>query len=119
MPNPKQMEKLAEEAQRRAVDQDAAEGVRFADSQRDDLRIDTPVSTPARNVRLADLPQPILRVSCRRCGRLVEIAKADALRLYGEGVGTKEVAQRVLDNTCVSRTGRHEEDGCWPSLELA
>jgi hypothetical protein len=29
----------------------------------------------------------------------------------------KDVAQRLLDDTCQVRTGRHEEDGCWPSFE--
>ena len=29
----------------------------------------------------------------------------------------KDVAQRLLDNTCRQRTGRHEEDGCWPAFE--
>jgi hypothetical protein len=23
----------------------------------------------------------------------------------------------MLDNTCQKRTGRHEEDGCWPAFE--
>jgi hypothetical protein len=22
----------------------------------------------------------------------------------------------LLDNTCQNRTGRHEEDGCWPAF---
>ncbi|MBB4261458.1 hypothetical protein GGD64_005508 [Bradyrhizobium sp. CIR3A] len=22
----------------------------------------------------------------------------------------------MLDNTCQNRTGRHEEDGCWPAF---
>lgn len=29
----------------------------------------------------------------------------------------KDVGQRLLDNTCTQRTGRHEEDGCWPTFE--
>jgi hypothetical protein len=29
----------------------------------------------------------------------------------------KDVALRLLDDTCQVRTGRHEEDGCWPSFE--
>jgi hypothetical protein len=28
-----------------------------------------------------------------------------------------EVGQRLLENACTARTGRHEEDGCWPSFE--
>jgi hypothetical protein len=58
-----------------------------------------------------------LRVGCRRCGRTVEIQKADAARLYGQDALWKAVGQRLLDNTCTQRTGRHEEDGCWPTFE--
>jgi hypothetical protein len=25
--------------------------------------------------------------------------------------------RRLLDNTCQQRTGKHEEDGCWPAFE--
>jgi hypothetical protein len=32
-------------------------------------------------------------------------------------LATKAVGQRLLDDTCQQRTGRHEEDGCWPSFE--
>jgi hypothetical protein len=69
-----------------------------------------------RTQRLSEIPQHILRVSCSRCGRTVEIQKADAVRLYGTNAICKDVAQRLLDNTCQQRTGRHEEDGCWPSF---
>ena len=67
--------------------------------------------------RLSQIPQHILRVGCRRCGRTVEIQKADAARLYGPDAIWKDVGQRLLDNTCTQRTGRHEEDGCWPVFE--
>ena len=43
--------------------------------------------------------------------RIVEIQKADAVRFYG----AQDVGQRLLDQTCPIRTGRHEEDGCWPN----
>ena len=43
--------------------------------------------------------------------------KADATRLHGEKAVWKDVGQRLLDNTCQQRTGRHEEDGCWPAFE--
>ena len=59
----------------------------------------------------------VLRISCRRCERTVEIQTADAVRLYGGNAVWKDVAQRLLDNTCQKRTGRHEEDGCWPAFE--
>jgi len=67
--------------------------------------------------RLADIPQHVLRASCRRCGRVVEIQKVDAARLYGRDALWKDVGQRLLDNTCTQRTGRQEEDGCWPEFE--
>jgi hypothetical protein len=59
----------------------------------------------------------VLRVSRRRCERTVEAQTADAIRLYCGNAITKDVAQRLLDDTCQQRTGRHEEDGCWPALE--
>ncbi|WP_370108064.1 hypothetical protein [Bradyrhizobium yuanmingense] len=70
-----------------------------------------------RALRLDQIPKDALRVSCRRCARNVEIRKVDAVRLYGPDAVWKNVSQRLLDNTCTERTGRHEEDGCWPSFE--
>ena len=64
--------------------------------------------------RLSQIPQHLLRVNCRRCSRIVEIQKADAAQLYGPDALWKECAQRLLDDTGQVRTGRHEEDGCWP-----
>lgn len=69
-------------------------------------------------LRLTEIPRHLLRVTCRRCGRIVEIQKIDAIRLYGEHGVWKEVGQRLLDSTCTQRTGRHEEDGCWPSYDI-
>jgi hypothetical protein len=71
----------------------------------------------ARALRLSEIPNHVLRVSCSRCARIIEIHKADAVRLYGHTAVWKDVGQRLLDNTCQVRTGRHEEDGCWPSFE--
>jgi hypothetical protein len=51
----------------------------------------------------------MLRVSCRRCERTVEIQTMDAVRLFGGNAIWKDVAQRLLDNTCQQRTGRYEE----------
>lgn len=70
-----------------------------------------------RLLRLSEIPQHLLRVGCRRCGRTVEIQKADATRLYGLDAIWRDVGQRLLDGTCSQRTGRHEEDGCWPSYD--
>jgi hypothetical protein len=66
--------------------------------------------------RLSEIPRHVLRVECRRCLRTVEIQKLDAIRMYGEHATWKEVGQRLLDSTCQNRTGRHEEDGCWPKF---
>jgi len=67
--------------------------------------------------RLGDIQRHVLRVSCRRCARTIEIPKADAIRLAGPQTVWKDLGQRLLDDTCQHRTGRHEEDGCWPSFE--
>jgi hypothetical protein len=76
-----------------------------------------PLGLSIRTQRLSDMQQHLLRVACRRCGRTVEIQKADAVRLYGPEAAWKSVGQRLLDDTCQQRTGRLEEDGCWPSFE--
>lgn len=76
-----------------------------------------PSGPAVRTQRLSEILQHILRVGCSRCGRTVEIQKADAVRLAGPQAIWKDVGQRLLDNTCQNRTGRHEEDGCWPSFE--
>ncbi|WP_338835120.1 hypothetical protein [Bradyrhizobium septentrionale] len=68
-------------------------------------------------LRLDQMPKHLLRVGCRRCARVIEIQKVDAVRVYGREALWKDVARRLLDNTCADRTGRHEEDGCWPTFE--
>ena len=76
-----------------------------------------PAGSSIRTQRLSDIQRHLLRVGCRRCGRTVEIQKADAVRLAGPQAVWKDVGQRLLDDTCQQRTGRHEEDGCWPAFE--
>lgn len=71
-----------------------------------------------RLLRLSQIHKHLLQVSCSRCARTVEIQKADAIRLYGQDAIWKDVRQRLLDSTCSQRTGRHEEDGCWPSYDM-
>lgn len=83
----------------------------------DDARAARRPDTPASAQLLHQMSQHILRVGCRRCGRLVEIQNADATRLYGPNAAWKEVGQRLLDNTCTQRTARYEEDGCWPTFD--
>jgi hypothetical protein len=75
---------------------------------------DRPSGPRVRTQRLAEIRQHLLRVSCRRCDRVVEIQTADAIRLYGRQAVWKDVGKRMLDDTCQQRTGRYEEDGCWP-----
>jgi hypothetical protein len=69
---------------------------------------------PIQQSRLSEIPRHALRVECMRCSRIVEIQKADAVRFYGPHAVWKDVGQRLLDQTCTNRTGRYEEDGCWP-----
>ncbi|OSI65182.1 hypothetical protein BSZ21_21880 [Bradyrhizobium canariense] len=126
MPTPKQMDKMAAAAARSAP----ATG-RLAPEQdlppeywqavlEDPRAAASPTRCASgRTLRLSRIPQHILRVGCRRCGRTVEIQKVDAVRLYGPDAIWKDVGQRLLDNTCTQRTGRHEEDGCWPSFDGA
>jgi uncharacterized protein (DUF885 family) len=83
-----------------------------------DAHVNTsPLGRSRAGQRLSDIAQHLLRVCCRRCERIVEIQKIDAVRLYGDQALWRDVAMRLLDNTCQQRTGRHEEDGCWPSFD--
>jgi hypothetical protein len=82
-------------------------------------RTDIGPAGPSLRRRLSEIPQHVLRVSCSRCGRIVEIQKVDAVRFYGADAVWKDVGRRLLDNTCQQRTGRHEEDGCWPSYDAS
>ena len=120
MPTPKQMEKLAAEATRRpaapAAAPDAPLPAEYWDSVLKDPRAQAD-GAQIRQQRLAEIQRHVLRVSCRRCERIVEIQTADAVRLYGGNAAWKDVAQRLLDNTCQQRTGRHEEHGCSPAFE--
>ena len=120
MPTPKQKEKLAASAARRASPSSAAPDApltaEYWESVLKDPRADA-TATQKRRRRLSEIQRHVLRVSCRRCERTVEIETADAVRLYGGNAVWKDVAQRLLDNTCQQRTGRHEEDGCWPTFD--
>jgi hypothetical protein len=121
MPSRKEMEKMASAVLRKsppapALAPDDDLPPEYWQALLEDERIDT--RSPGRSsgaLRLSEITQHLLRVSCRRCGRTVEIQRADAIRLYGSRAFWKEVGLRLLDDTCTQRTGRHEEDGCWPS----
>jgi hypothetical protein len=120
MPTPKQMEKLAAEAARRPAKPAAAPKAPLPAEYWDSVLKDPQAvssSSETRHRRLSEIQRHVLRVSCRRCERTVEIQTVDAVRLYGGKAVWKDVAQRLLDDTCQQRTGRHEEDGCWPGFE--
>jgi len=121
MPTPKQMEKLAAEAALRPVPSvaapDAPLPAEYWGEVLKDPRADA-TGAPLRQRRFCEIQRQVLRIFCRRCDRTVEIQTVDAVRLYGGNAVWKDVAQRVLDNTCQQRTGRHEEDGCWPGFDM-
>jgi hypothetical protein len=125
MPSPKQMEKMAAAAVvRENVPPMRTPGPgdemppEYWQAILDDASDDRgPPGSSIRTQRLSDIQGHLLRVTCRRCGRTVEIQKADAVRLAGPQAVWKDVGQRLLNDTCQQRTGRHEEDGCWPSFE--
>lgn len=116
MPTREQMEKLA--SQRRLTTSEPApdeSAEAWWDAVLSDPRAAGKPWLPIQQQRLSEIPRHLLRVECLRCLRAVEIQKADALRLYGPHAVWKDVGLRLLDNTCQQRTGRLEEDGCWPS----
>ncbi|PSO26472.1 hypothetical protein [Bradyrhizobium sp. MOS002] len=125
MPTRKQMDRIASAGGRRAA---PARGLAPEDdlppeywqALLGDARVHRNSSSPRPSecqLRLGQIPAHLLRVGCRRCGRTVEIQKIDATRLYGLDAIWRDVGQRLLDGTCSQRTGRHEEDGCWPSYD--
>lgn len=123
MPTRKQMEKMAAAASKTvqakpglAPDHDLP--AEYWQALLDDPRAQAKPTVSGEGLRLSQIAAHILRVNCRRCARTVEIQKADAIRLYGLDAAWRHVSQRLLDNTCTQRTGRHEEDGCWPSYDL-
>ncbi|MFK4719728.1 hypothetical protein ABIE89_000828 [Bradyrhizobium niftali] len=114
------MEKLAAEAARRpaspAAAPDAPLPAEYWESVLKDPGADAN-GAQMRQRRLSEIRRHLLPVSCRRCERTVEIQTVDAVRLYGGNAVWEDVAQRLLDNTCQQRTGRHEEDGCWLAFD--
>jgi hypothetical protein len=117
MPTPKQIEELAAEAARRSAPPAAAPDAPLPAEYWESVLKDPRAGTQMGQRRLLEIQRHVLRVSCRRCERTVEIQTVDAVRLYGGNAVWKEVALRLLDHTCQQRTGRHEEDGCWPAFE--
>jgi hypothetical protein len=122
MPNPKEMEKMAALVGRNVPREpgsapEADLPPEYWQALLDDARVENRSGPSGEALRLSQIPQHILRVGCRRCARIVEIQKVDAIRLYGREALWKDVGRRLLDNTYTQRTGRHEEDGCWPAFE--
>lgn len=120
MPTPKQMEKLAAEAAGKSANSAAAPDAALPAEYWDALLKEECASAGGaqmRRRRLSEISRHVLRISCRRCARTLEIQTVDAVRLYGGNAVWKDVAQRLLDDTCQQRTGRYEEDGCWPGFE--
>ncbi len=87
MPTPKQMEKLGAEAARSrgassTAAPDAPLPAEYWESVLKDPRAGA-TGAQMRQRRLSEIQRHVLRVSCRRCERTVEIQTADAVRLYG------------------------------------
>ena len=93
------MEKLAAEAARRpapsAAAPDAPLPAEYWESVLNDPRTGV-TGAQVRQRRLSEIQRHVLRVTCRRCERTVEIETADAVRLYGGNAVWKDVAQRLL-----------------------
>ena len=120
MPTPKQMELLAREQAPTTLGSDSAPEVSTSDAWWESVLTDPRAAgkpcLPISQRRLSEIPRHLLRVECLRCNRAVEIQKADAVKLFGPHEIYKTVAQRLLDDTCRYRTGRLDEDGCWPEF---
>ena len=71
---------------------------------------------PRADRTLAEIRSSELKLECLKCFRVVAISREEALRRYDGNSLWKLVAARLLGDGCAHRTGRHEEDGCWPDL---
>jgi hypothetical protein len=119
MPTPKQMEKLAN-SPLRPPEPTTPSGRRIPPEYWDAVLRDPRAAgkpwLPVSQIRLSEIPRELLRVECSRCFRAVEIQRLDAVKFYGPHAIWKNVGQRLLDDGCKVRTGRHEEDGCRPEF---
>lgn len=116
-PTPKQqrIEETARrlaEAQRARVSVDDSEA--WWQSVLSDPRASTTRPAPAR--RLGEIETAKLRVECLRCFKVVEELRRDLVARWGPDALWRDVGQRLLNERCENRTGRHEEDGCWPDF---
>lgn len=116
-PTPKQQKveetarRLAEH-QRRSVSVDD-EGAWWASVLADPRAV---TNRPRADRTLAEIRTPELRVECLKCFRIVTLSREEALRRHDGNSLWKLVAVRLLGDGCAHRTGRHEEDGCWPDF---
>jgi hypothetical protein len=124
MPTPKQMERMEAEAVRKlASGMTGAESADMPPEYWDAVLSDPSAGArpsggvPLQQRRLSEIPRHVLRVSCRRCDRVVEIQTADAIRLAGPHAVWKDVGMRLLGDGCPQRTGSRDDDGCWPNFE--
>lgn len=79
-----------------------------------DPRAETVKPSPART--LGAISSDLLRVECLRCFRIVEITRADAIKLYGPQAAWRDVGCQLLDDGCQYRSGNRDADGCWPDF---
>jgi hypothetical protein len=118
MPTPEQMEKLASDRLRTVRSGDPGPDGPLPTEYWDDVLRDSRAAgkpwLPIQQMRLSEIPRELLRVECSRCSRCVEIQRLDAVKLYGPHAVWQDVGKRLLDDGCQVRTGRLEEDGCWP-----
>ncbi|MDB5688081.1 MAG: hypothetical protein JWR77_2670 [Rhizorhabdus sp.] len=89
MPTPKQMEKMAAQPERPAAPASASPGPgdnlpkEYWDAVLRDPRAQVRTGISVQQRRLSEIRRHVLRVTCRRCDRIVEIQTADAVCLYG------------------------------------
>ena len=103
MPTHKQMEKLAAEAVRKSANPAATPEAPLPPEYWNSVLKDPRAGVSAvqtRKRRLSEIQRHVLRVTCQRCERIVEIQTADAVRLFGGNAIWKDAAQRLLDDTC-------------------
>src|SRR5258708_19723423 len=102
LPPPKQMEKVASEVIRKAASPAAAPDAPLPAEYWDSVLKDPRAGTNGfrlRQRRLSEIQHHVLRVSCRRCDRTLEIQTPHPVRLYDPDAISKHLPHRLLDNT--------------------
>ncbi|MDT4740246.1 hypothetical protein [Bradyrhizobium sp. WYCCWR 12699] len=74
------------------------------------------IDRPSARLTLGEIQAKELTVSCLRCMRGVREYRRDLIARWGADALWRGVGQRLLNERCEIRTGRHEEDGCWPDF---